>query len=588
MEPGNDDVRPFPELARTPTSEAFSSLQHIERRRYDPRSIITLYRYSPGRTHGQSRYFRNPLPEDLPSGWLRGFDPTAQTSTKTAAHIEIIRPIRSGEGGISQVHECEVVHAPRRRKSHASLANIELNGKKGPRLRLVAKFFDAMFIPGISDENLEGIFSQEDAALKRLFRKKLTGHPHLAPEYYGSWATKFVIGRDDKGCEIHRCVGVILIEYIEGQSIPQLCGIRMDNNYLVPPTGPVALHRSDTGVATVELHRDNRVQVMKQLLDGISRHIHAGVDRFHLSRRNVLITMRSNGRDLEKIRVVMLNYSLSSVWSHTKWATVPYRGKNIIEELPRPPHPAQHFGVWEWPEFHSANVLPDFCGWLSDDPIRDSHLAEFKRWLVSEEGFGEIQSTTVYSNSAIFEQLIQEKRAALQQAKEQKTREAQAETFRINAILRDQEGHSELEDLIKTSGSKMSRIGKQKAWSKKQRRLGGYPSNMVRSCGIPGIWRPFDTRKVLNLHPRCSTPNSLQNIINTFRNCQLVGNASLREEVVDWIIWLEPWEKSYYRPEPSDVYIILSEQGAKKKVVEMEDTSMQQYEIEGTENIQVL
>lgn len=556
MEPGNGDVRPFPEPSRAPASEAFSSVQHIERRRYDPRSIITLYRYSPGRPHRNSRYFSNPLPKDLPSGWLRGFDPTVQTSTKTAAQIEIIRPIRFGEGRISQIHECEVVHALRRRRSHASLANIELNGK-GRRLRLAAKFFDAMFIPGISDEDFDGIFSQEDAALKHLFRKKLTGHPHLAPEYYGSWATKFVIGRDDNGFEIYRCVGDTLTEYIEGLSISQLCGTRMDNNYLVPPTGPVALHRSDSSIATVELHRDNRVQVMKQLLDGISRHIHAGVDRIDIPRRNVLITMRSNGKDLEEMRVVMLDYSLSPVWSHKKRGTVPYRRKNVVQELPRPPHPAQHFGVWEWPEFNSADVLPDFCGWLSDDPIWDSHLAEFKRWLVSEEGFGEIQSTTVYSNSAMFEQLIQEKRAALQQAKEQKTREAQAETFRINAILRDQEGQSELEDLMKTSGSKMSHIGKQKAWSKKQRRLGGYPSNVVRSCGIQGIWRPFDTGKVWNLHPRCSTPNSLQNIINTFRNGQLVKNASLREEVVDWIIWLEPWEKSYYRPEPSDVYTIL-------------------------------
>lgn len=164
-------------------------------------------------------------------------------------------------------------------------------------------------------------------------------------------------------------------------------GIRMENNYLVPPTGPVALHRSDSGVAMVELHRDNSVQVMKQLLDGMSRHIHAGVGRIHLPRRNVLITMRSNGKDLEKIRVVMLDYSLSPIWSHKKRATVPNCRKNVVEELPRPPHPAQCFGIWGYPEFSGVNVLPEFCGWLSDGPIWDSHLAVFKRWLVSKEGF---------------------------------------------------------------------------------------------------------------------------------------------------------------------------------------------------------
>ncbi|KAH0439428.1 hypothetical protein CcaCcLH18_02905 [Colletotrichum camelliae] len=190
----------------------------------------------------------------------------------------------------------------------------------------------------------------------------------------------------------------------------------------------------------VELHRDNRVQVMKQLLDGISRHNHAGEDRIHLPRRNVLITMHSNGKDLEETRVVMHDYSLSPVWSHKKRATVPNRRKNVVEELPRPPHPAECFGIWEYPEFSSATVLPEFCGWPSNDPIWDSHLAG-----------------TIYSNLEMFEQLLEEKRTALQQGKEQKPREAQAEAFRINAILRGGEVHTEPEYFEKPFGSKTLR-----------------------------------------------------------------------------------------------------------------------------------
>ncbi|KAK1639359.1 hypothetical protein BDP81DRAFT_404137 [Colletotrichum phormii] len=79
----------------------------------------------------------------------------------------------------------------------------------------------------------DGLLSRESWAYKHLYQKNLTGPPNITAQYYGTWAVKFPAGKTPEGRDQYKTVALILMEYIDGYSIDDLCN-RDEYGDLVP------------------------------------------------------------------------------------------------------------------------------------------------------------------------------------------------------------------------------------------------------------------------------------------------------------------------------------------------------------------
>ncbi|KAF9875908.1 hypothetical protein CkaCkLH20_06840 [Colletotrichum karsti] len=369
-----------------------------EATRYEPGQRFTIQPYNPVRPHGTQFY--GPPPRDaIPPGGLRGFDPGAPVPEDTSADLEIIHPLSVSNGGRAQIVACEMIRSPKTsRDSHAPFPSSQGKDNKPSRQRFAAKMYDWAFqasdIFGASpEEAVEGIFSREDAVLRRLYDKNLTGNPHLAPQYYGSWATEFIIDGGDSGT-LYRCVGLILIELVEGSSMEDMCSRDETWGYLIPSLKPRKLHTGSEGPIKFECNKKEALKsITRQLLDGSVRHFHVGVDHNGAHPQDLFVTMRDHGRDTDEPRLVMLGYSLSVVYRETTLGRIPDNGVHCIELLEFPPHPYERFSVGAIP-FHVGWFPDPPSAWVEEgvDPIDpakfEDHNVEFDNFLLSEEGFG--------------------------------------------------------------------------------------------------------------------------------------------------------------------------------------------------------
>ncbi|KAI8299798.1 hypothetical protein K4K61_010356 [Colletotrichum sp. SAR11_59] len=219
-------------------------------KQYQPGTKLELWPYKPAKPHGRSQYTRIPLPRDLHPGWMRNFDPTTLNNrAEEAAVIEVDEMIHGGDNHLAQILACNLVDAPKHQRSPEELTQLTKDGKP-VKVQIVAEIFDPEFYPGgtgapyDNDEQADGNLSCADAALRHLFTKGLTGHPHFAPQYYGCWVARIQARQRSTGRVTERFVGVVLREHIIGHSIEALCH-RDEYGQLLPFEGRVFFHDSD-------------------------------------------------------------------------------------------------------------------------------------------------------------------------------------------------------------------------------------------------------------------------------------------------------------------------------------------------------
>ncbi|KAK2029846.1 hypothetical protein LX32DRAFT_638666 [Colletotrichum zoysiae] len=444
------DLKPFSDPARLPRyndhhlrfkwgirAEAdHTTYLHQEIQRYAPGQALTLYPRDPGTPYGL--YDLPPLPAaeaNLAEGQIRNFEPAAEFTSAELAHLEILEVIKGGISVGAQLLLCKVLQAPARAQPEGIRSSYKAFN---PDLKVVLKVFDPIFFPRPGERDVvhrnisnnewaDRLLSREANALRHLYSKGLTGHPYLAPQYHGSWALRFDIGHSSR-----RCVGAVLMEYIEGASIESMCDVKivyegLNDASSTPARGRTMLPEpnkmrfivpNETAFVRFPSSRDGksgvsfgdlsaRVRVFRTLLDGCVSVLHAGAELNSLLERDIFITLGNNGVDLEEPRVVFLDYTFSVVWSDTLSSKMGRADEydslfpkvpssylldvHPLERLPRPPHPAWKYG--------DIGYFDHFSGWIPPEWIRCPRPCEgcqtgreslckkpFGDWLMQEFG----------------------------------------------------------------------------------------------------------------------------------------------------------------------------------------------------------
>lgn len=243
---------------------------------------------------------------------------------------------------------------------------------------IVAKIFDPLFFPW-DTPHYEGpwtdtafadmAFSNEAAAYKQLEEYDLHGDVHLAPQFHGAWTVTLTTTNSHKHFKNkRRSVGVVLMEYINGDSISDLCH-KIDG--ILEPKVLTDKELKEHMDPTSEVRRS---MVLELLLDGYSRQLFCGVEQRLLHPDNIIIQRREGG----KYRVALLNYRHSVVDPLCKEPRNLYGG----EDFPNPPHPVGVIYMWHLE--HLIGWVPQ--AWLQDEKLlADWILRAFGTELNSDE-----------------------------------------------------------------------------------------------------------------------------------------------------------------------------------------------------------
>ncbi|KAH0439425.1 hypothetical protein CcaCcLH18_02902 [Colletotrichum camelliae] len=346
--------------------------------KYSVGKKLTLFPYEPERPYGMRAYH--------PPQGVRNFEPEADF-TNTKARVQIEEIICRGPGRSSQIFSCKVLEAPVEERpafyqSPLSLIPKNKNSKsrRPPLIRkLVGKVYDtcisSIYYASDSDRasKAPGYFSREHAAYAYYRWNKKTGYPHTMPQFYGGWMTKVKDGTNIMGEPKFKYVGLILIEYIDGCSIEDLCSREdIEEGYigqLCPYESPVAISGKGYQIRRVTFDEKNRQLVIQIMLHGLVQGFQLGVEHHELSPKNVFVTLKNGTQDLEEIRVVFLDH-------------------DDTQKLPFPTHPRERC---------SAVALGKFQGWWppsAEGRSADEVEKEFRQWLLSEEVFGPLVEAT--------------------------------------------------------------------------------------------------------------------------------------------------------------------------------------------------
>ncbi|KAF4810749.1 hypothetical protein CGCSCA5_v010418 [Colletotrichum siamense] len=352
---------------------------------------MTLYPYEPDRPHGSGEYHRNPLPRDLPYGHIRDFN-TKGDFTKTQVEIEIQEIIRRGVNRTSQIFRCSVIKAPEEERPAALQEPLPPSRDENEEVlpgQLAAKVFDYDYYesdfggPWGNDEEADGNHCREHAVYAYYRRNGKTGYPHIMPQFYGSWVIKIHSRSDENNQPKFRYVGLILIEYIHGYSVENLCLRDRDGDYcsaLYPGTLPVGFPNHDGSWLNVTFDVEKRQHVVKEMLHGVVVGMHLGVQHTECEPWNLFVTMRNGLVTLEEPRVVLLDHSYTEVWSLTKYAEAE-GDTHCLQKLPYPPHPIERCSI---------EALDTLEGWWP--PTQRQHPGfneeKFDEWLCKDNVFG--------------------------------------------------------------------------------------------------------------------------------------------------------------------------------------------------------
>ncbi|KAK3300953.1 uncharacterized protein B0H64DRAFT_370134 [Chaetomium fimeti] len=156
----------------------------------------------------------------------------------------------------------------------------------------------------------------------------------FAPKYFGSWTFTVGLQMGKTTPPQSRSVRLILIEYIPGKSIRELCA---------EPTPTAAVFS--------EVYR---LEVLARILDGVANLRFKGISQQDLAARNVIVHAPPNAHDQTAAqpgtipRVVLIDYNFAVVDAETTHKRRPYAGTTL------PPNPMriywksrlEEFGSW--------------------------------------------------------------------------------------------------------------------------------------------------------------------------------------------------------------------------------------------------
>lgn len=400
----------------------------------------------------------NNLPDDLTHGWVRGFDPTNLPLTPDLI-LEVFESLSCGIKKCNQITACRIV--TNLEKHHDPKVQGPREGQRWPDL-VVCKVFDPLFYPILGGRGVnkaaEAALSREAGAYRYLYSNNMTGFPHPAPEFYGTYVAVFELGFEDDSLidlgledkhQAYRCVPVILMEHVEGFSMENLCTRHDTTHELIPRNLlPIFHYDANGSPVTLALHKKNRKEVMRQVLDGLVKMLHVGLEFGAIEARQIMITIKNSQHDLEVPRAVVLDYTMSDIWCMTRVGkTIDRHRLYDLQKLPKPVPPMQIFDFEElhstigfWPSSYcyetTNNNEAREAEWARDSEgirIRDDNgrlrhkcEVEYDEWLV--ETFGPFEEGRYSVSKTLY--LIQEA--------EERAREAAAkEAFAVEKALRD-------------------------------------------------------------------------------------------------------------------------------------------------------
>ncbi|OHE99355.1 hypothetical protein CORC01_05396 [Colletotrichum orchidophilum] len=193
---------------------------HAELKRYKPKETLTLCPRNPGIPYGLPEYGEETRPES--NEWLLpNFDPTIDQPDHEA-QVEVISYLKGDIHRDALVLLCNITKAPSiRHGAHHPLV---------PGRKFVLKVYNPTFYLSARtpSELANQSLSREANAYEYFYNQGMTGHPHMVPQYYGSWALKFDVSEPSRGSRSPktrrwRCAGAILIEHIQGLSLEHMC-----------------------------------------------------------------------------------------------------------------------------------------------------------------------------------------------------------------------------------------------------------------------------------------------------------------------------------------------------------------------------
>ncbi|KAI8310381.1 hypothetical protein K4K59_008245 [Colletotrichum sp. SAR11_240] len=320
---------------------------------------FNLFPYKPTEPHGTTMYRRRRLPADEIVGSIRGFDPS-NDFTNTRARVRVEEHIRIGMNHKSQIFGLSIVQAPSDERPASEQQSLYHPVGSGQPITW----------------NLVG--KAVDVDLGK------TGYPHIMPQFYGTWVMEIDDGFDDEGLQVNRYVCVLLLEYIHGFSIDELCyRSEEDEGYFGKLAG---FQQVDNTWNNVWMDESTRALVIKKMLHGVVVGMHHGIQHHEASPENVFMTLRdgTNNTDLDELRVVLLDHTSTQIWRKT--VDSHFHGRtHCLEKLPYPLHPKQGCSVV---------ALEDYVGWWppapEDRPGEDLNEM-FDAWMLSEDVFGPLE-----------------------------------------------------------------------------------------------------------------------------------------------------------------------------------------------------
>ncbi|KAI0189876.1 hypothetical protein F4808DRAFT_445172 [Astrocystis sublimbata] len=233
------------------------------------------------------------------------------------------------------------------------VCNVHIHGEPHPRT-VAAKIYDPLYYPAFRTDPpvmwaADKDYSREASAYEYMQTQtaKARQKPGFAPKYYGSWT--FNLALNQQGKTHKRWVRLILMEHIDGSSMKSL----------------YTYNSQQEGADPDCFHYDEalRLGVLAELLEGVVKQFHAGLDQHDLAPRNVMLVSRQPVSSIP--RVVLIDYNIARVWPYTKGGPKWYQEPNL------PVSPAVVYS--DGPPYH-------FQGWAPPDfYLEDSQ--RYKKWL---------------------------------------------------------------------------------------------------------------------------------------------------------------------------------------------------------------
>ncbi|KAF5513028.1 hypothetical protein CGCA056_v012579 [Colletotrichum aenigma] len=263
---------------------------------------------------------------------------------------------------------------------------------------VVAEVFDELlydtlvlpFAPVLSPtQQADSGLSRTAGIYKHFYSENLTGSSQIVPQYHGTWVVQHHL-KDTKSTST-RYVGAILREYVQGPSIESVC-VRHECDGLFP-LRKIRPHVDwDREIA---LDRETRLDIMKQIIHSCVLHKKFHVEHEGPEARNYVITLRRNGKILDKPQAVQVNFTRTYLWNLTIWAASSlenHKRHGLIPTLPHPLHPI---------EVYDISSLSDFAGWFPWHWAHGAHkrkgMSLMHRWFLQDDVFGPRQEGPRYS-----------------------------------------------------------------------------------------------------------------------------------------------------------------------------------------------